>query len=256
MKPADLPAFARLPIKWIQNAGIAVFDSRIGGQPRSRAEQNSSIAALRLFVSLCMVADYRSGQVETTYPKLIALSGLSRPIVAGALKRLVQEGLLKKIDKPIREGTALQLAGWDDPFHGKLPKGRLYDGSKTQLLVLKQFEFSALSLYALKIYLVICAYRDRKNSNIATISYDTISRLSGVPLHQIPSLLNRLYHLELISYKQADYYDLWVSMTDRTNRYLVRGLGDKWPAFNPEKKGVKLASDAQVAAANEFVANK
>lgn len=256
MKPADLPAFARLPIKWIQNAGIAVFDSRIGDQPRSRAEQNSSIAALRLFVSLCMVADYHSGEIKTTYPKLIALSGLSRPIVAGALKRLVQEGLLKKIEKPIREGTALQLAGWDDPFHGKLPKGKLYDGSKTQLLVLKQFEFSALSLYALKIYLVICAYRDRKNSNIATISYDTISRLSGVPLHQIPSSLNRLYHLELISYKQADYYDLWVSMTDRTNRYLVRGLGDKWPAFNPEKKGVQPASDAQIAAANGFVANK
>ncbi|WP_447649152.1 hypothetical protein [Pseudomonas abietaniphila] len=256
MKSIELPAFARLPIKWIQNAGVAVFDSRVTGQPRSRAQQNSSIAALKLFVSLCMIADYHSGQVETTYPKLIALSGLSRPIVAGALKRLVQEGLLEKIDKPIREGTALQLAGWDDPFHGKLPKSRLYDGSKTQLLALQQFEFSALSLYSLKIYLVICAYRDRKNSNIATITYSTISRLSGVPLHQIPSSLNRLYHLELISYKQADYYDLLISMTDRTNRYLVRGLGDKWPAFDPKKTGGKQASAAQVTAANEFVANR
>lgn len=256
MKTSELPPFARLPIKWIQGGGIAVFDSRIEDQARSRAHQNSSIAALKLFVSLCMVANYHSGQVDTTYPKLIALSGMSRPIVAGALKRLVQERLLEKIDKPIREGTALQLAGWDDPFHGKLPKSRLYDGSKTQLLVLHQFEFSALSLYALKVYLVICAFRDRKNSNIATINYTTISRQSGVPLHQIPSSLNRLYHLELISYKQADYYEFWSNEQDRTNRYLVRGLGDKWPAFNPEKNGGKPAnaSKAQVAAANEFVA--
>lgn len=258
MKPTVLPAFARLPIKWIQSGEVAKFDSRIDGQAISRTEQNSSIAALRLFVSLCMIADYHSGQVKTTYPRLIALSGLSRPIVARALKRLVKERLLEKIEKPIREGTALQMAGWGEPFHGKLPKARLYDGSNSQLLVMHQFEFSALSLYALKVYLVICAYRDRKNSNIATINYATISRQTGVPLHQIPSSLNRLYHLELISYKQADYYDFWSNEQDRTNRYLVRGLGDRWPAFNPEGsagasgKSAK-ASKAQISAANKFV---
>lgn len=65
--------------------------------------------------------------------------------------------MLEKIEKPIREGTALQMAGWGEPFHGKLPKARLYNGSNSQLLVMHQFEFSALSLYALKVYLVICA---------------------------------------------------------------------------------------------------
>ena len=110
----------------------------------------------------------------------------------------------------------------------------------------------------MKVYLVICAYRDRKNSNIATINYATISRQTGVPLHQIPSSLNRLYHLELISYKQADYYDFWSNEQDRTNRYLVRGLGDRWPAFNPEGsagatgKSAK-ASKAQISAANKFL---
>lgn len=258
MKPAVLPAFARLPIKWIQSGELANFDSRVEGQAISRFEQNSSIAALRLFVSLCMIADYHSGQIKTTYPRLIALSGLSRPIIARALRRLVKEGLLEKIVKPIREGTALQMAGWGEAFHGKLPKTRLYDGSKAQLLVLHQFEFSALSLYALKIYLVLCAYRDRKNSNISTINYATISRQTGVPLHQIPSSLNRLYHLELISYKQADYYEFWNNAQDRTNRYLIRGLGDRWPAFNPggsaggTGKPVK-ASKAQISAANGFL---
>ncbi|WAB99737.1 hypothetical protein OSW16_08885 [Pseudomonas putida] len=245
--------FARLPIKWIQGGGITAFDSRVGDDARTRALQNASIAALRLFISLCMLADYHTGQVRTTYPKLIALCGMSRPIVARSLKRLVQEGLLKKIDSPIREGTVLQLSGWEDSFHGKLPKSSLYDGSRTQLLVLHQFEYSALSLYALKVFLVICAFRSSKNYNIATINYSTISRLSGVPTHQIPGSLNRLYHLDLISYKQADYYDLGNEM-DRTNRYLVRGLGDRWPAFNPVQASGKggRPSKAKIASANEF----
>ncbi|MDX9668622.1 hypothetical protein QMK50_27125 [Pseudomonas sp. P5_152] len=248
--------FARLPIKWIQGGGVAAYDSRVGDEARNRPQQNSSIAALRLFVSLCMIADYQSGQVKTTYPKLIALSGLSRPIVARALKRLVLEGMLHKVDKPIRQGTILQMAGWEDRFHGKLPKSRLYDGSRTQLLVLHQFEFSALSLYALKVYLVICAFRDRKNFNIATINYATISRLAGVPIYQIPASLNRLYHLELISYKQADYYEPGNAEQDRTNRYLIRGLGDRWPAFNPERSSGRSSgpSKAKIAAANEFIA--
>nr|WP_288466196.1 hypothetical protein [uncultured Pseudomonas sp.] len=220
-------------------------------------EQNRSIGALRLYISLCMLANYYTGQLSTTYPKLIALSGLSRPIVARSLKRLVEMGLLEKFDKPLREGTVLQMAGWEDGFHGKLPKSRLYDGSRTQLLVLHQFEFSALSLYALKVFLVICGFRSKDNFNIATINYSTISRLAGVPMYQIPGSLNRLYHMELISYKQADYYEPGNNELDRTNRYLVRGLGDKWPAFNPEKatrKGRK-ASKAKVYAANQFVAS-
>lgn len=258
MSTTDKPDFARLPIKWIQNGGVAVFDSRVGDGERCQLEQNKSLGALRLFISLCMLADYYTGQLKTTYPKLIALSGLSRPIVARSLKRLVEVGLLEKYDKPVCEGTVLQMAGWEESFHGKLPKSRLYDGSKTKLLVLHQFEFSALSLYSLKVFLVICAFRNKNNFNIATINYSTISRLAGVPTHQIPGSLNRLYHLELISYKQADYYEPGNTEQDRTNRYMVRGLGDKWPAFNPEKMVDKAGkpSKAKVAAANEFVAFK
>ncbi|MEE1865382.1 hypothetical protein [Pseudomonas auratipiscis] len=258
MSTQDKGDFARLPIKWIQGGSVAAFDSRVDGGARCLLEQNTSLGALRLYVSLCMIANYYTGQVTTTYPKLIALSGLSRPIVARSLKRLVEVGLLEKYGKPLREGTVLQMAGWEENFHGKLPKSRLYDGSRTQLLVLHQFEFSALSLYALKVFLVICAFRNKDNFNIATINYSTISRLAGVPMYQIPGSLNRLYHLELISYKQADYYELGNTEQDRTNRYLVRGLGDKWPAFNPLNQAGKggKASKAKVAAANEFVANK
>ncbi|MFQ6575292.1 hypothetical protein [Pseudomonas sp. UM16] len=256
MSTTETKDFARLPIRWIQKEGVAAFDSRVGEDARNRAQQNSSIAALKLFICLCMLADYHSGKLNTTYPKLIALSGLSRPIVAKALKRLEKESLLEKVDKPIREGTTLQMAGWEERFHGKLPKSRLFDGSRTQLLLLREFEFSALSLYALKVYLVICAFRNKDNFNIATINYKTISRYAGVPIHQIPSALNRLYHLELISYKQADYYEPGNNEQDRTNRYLVRGLGDKWPAFNPERGNGKPTkpSKAKVAAAKEFLA--
>ncbi|SDV08902.1 hypothetical protein SAMN04490181_4557 [Pseudomonas brenneri] len=44
--------FARLPIKWIQSGGVAAFDSRVGDEARCALQQNTSIGALRLFVSL------------------------------------------------------------------------------------------------------------------------------------------------------------------------------------------------------------
>ncbi|QOF85566.1 hypothetical protein [Pseudomonas sp. EGD-AKN5] len=201
----------------------------------SRPLQNCSLAALKLFICLCMRADFNTGSLSTTYPQLMALSGMSRPLVARALKRLISEKLVSKVDKPLREGTELKLAGWEDAFFGKLPKQVFYDDAPDKLLKLREFEFSALSLHSLKVYLVIVAYRNRKNFNIATINYTTISLRSGVPKHLIPAVLNRLYANDLIAYKQADYYESAQAQADRTNRYLVRGLGDRWPAFNPEK---------------------
>lgn len=233
---ADLPRFARLPIRWIQEGNLVAFGNRPSqGAPVSRPLQNCSLAALKLFICLCMRADFSTGALSTTYPQLMALSGMSRPLVARALKRLISEKLVSKVDKPLREGTELKLAGWEDAFFGKLPKQVFYDDAPDKLLKLREFEFSALSLYSLKVYLVIVAYRNRKNFNIATINYTTISLRSGVPKHLIPAVLNRLYANDLIAYKQADYYESAQAQADRTNRYLVRGLGDRWPAFNPEK---------------------
>ncbi|QVL18978.1 hypothetical protein KH389_27095 [Pseudomonas qingdaonensis] len=55
-----------------------------------------------------------------------------------------------KVEKPVREGTILQLAGWEDNFCRKLLKPSLYDGSNTQVLVLRQSEYSdALKVFAI-----------------------------------------------------------------------------------------------------------
>ncbi len=87
---ADLPRFARLPIKWIQEGGLVALGNRADREaPISRPLQNCSLAALKLFLCLCMRADFNTGSLSTTYPQLIALSGMSRPLVARALKRLV-----------------------------------------------------------------------------------------------------------------------------------------------------------------------
>lgn len=141
-----------------------------------------------------------------------------------------------------------------DPFHGKLPKGYLYRGERYALERLREFEFGELSLYALKVYLVLCAFRNRRNFNIATVTYRTIAAKAGVPLHKISKVLNRLYAQDLIAYKQADYYEQNSSLGDRTNRYLVRGLGDSWPAFNPDMvpKRPKAPSREEISAANRF----
>lgn len=257
-KRPEVSLFSKMPIKWIQDGGLARFASR----PTPTAEkdlklQNGSISALKLYMTLCMKATFSTGEVKTTYRKLIALSGMSRPIVAGALQRLVDEDLITKRSKSLREGSVIYINGWlEQSYYGQIPKRLLHDANQgAAILKLFEFNYSTVSLHALKVYLAILGFRDRHRNGLAVISYDAINRHTGVPRHRVGEAITKLYDMRLISYRQADFTDSDENM-DRTNRYLVKGLHITWSGINipiTPAKSAKKPSEKAIKATNSFV---
>lgn len=240
----DRSQWAKMPIRWIHEGGLTNFTDRairkvpLGGPLMSNIEvdaevdvdvlRNECIAALRLYLVLCCKTDFKTGLATLTYPQLTRLGKMSRALISRSFKRLELEGLIARLPQALKHGTAVRIEGWDDDYAwGKVPKLWLYDGASDRLLLLAEFNYSKASLDALKVFIAILAHRDRSRAGIATLSYDKLSIITGVPRYRVADAITKLYGMELISFRQGDYRDL--NPMDRTNRYLVRGLGGYWP---------------------------
>ena len=131
-KRPQVALFSKMPIKWIQEGGLKAFSNR--STPSGVIDlkhQNGSISALKLYMTLCIKTTFGTGEVKTTYNKLIALSGMSRPIIAKALKRLVDAELITKKSKTLRQGSVIYINGWvEQSSYGMIPKRWLFDGNQ------------------------------------------------------------------------------------------------------------------------------
>lgn len=162
--------WAKLPLRWIHEGGLVTFtdtklkktrvsaDERWTGREWTEAwlhdkeARNTCIAALRLYLVLCCRADYKSGEAAVTYPELMKLAHMSRPIVARSIKRLVTAGLIRRKEQPRKEGSVIIIERWNEDYGwGKIPKFKLYDGNEAgQMLLLAQFNAEAINrLYAM-----------------------------------------------------------------------------------------------------------
>lgn len=239
--------WAKLPLRWIHSNGLTRFSDRmiksVPAHPQFpvvtverpvdvEAMRNECIAALRLYLVLCCQATFNDGVVGTTYPKLMQLAKMSRPVVAKGLARLEQERLISRKKQPRKMGSALTIEGWHDEYGwGKIPKLKLYDWNTEHMLLLSSFNYSKASFNALKIYIALLAYRGRSALGIAILSYDKLSTVTGVPRYQVADAVTKLYDMDLISFRPGDFDD--EKAGDRTNRYLVKGLGGRWPSTSP-----------------------
>ncbi|HGP1218874.1 MarR family transcriptional regulator [Pseudomonas aeruginosa] len=233
--------WAKLPLRWIHKGGLQTFtDMKLKktrvpeGQEwteallHDREARNTCIAALRLYLVLCCRADYKSGEAAVTYPELMKLAQMSRPIVARSITRLVTAGLIRKKEQTRKEGSVIIIERWNDDYAwGKIPKLKLYDGNEAgQMLLLAQFNFSKSSFHAIKVYMALMAFRDRSAEGIAVVSYDKIAQVTGIARCYVAEAINRLYAMDLISYRPGHFNS--GSTDDRTNHYLVKGLSARW----------------------------
>lgn len=238
----DGSKWAKLPLRWIHEGGLARFTDRairkvpmawplcgIERDTEVEALRNECIAALRLYLALCCRTDFETGLATVTYPQLTLLAKMSRAVISRSLKRLEQENLIARQPQALKEGTTVRIEGWDSEYSwGKIPKARLYDGFSERLRLLAEFNYSKASFDALKVFIAILGHRDRYRGGIATLSYDKLSLITGVPRYRVADAITKLYDMDLISFRQGDFRDLHAML--RTNRYLVRGLGSYWPA--------------------------
>lgn len=260
--------WAKVPIRWIHENGLVAFRGRsaklgnnlfLPAWPLETDDaplRNESLAALKLYLVLSCRADFATGVAKITYSELCKLGVMSRAVVARSLQRLEKAGLIRRETRALKSGSVIQIENWNDTYAwGKLPKLWLYDGNQGRMLLLSEFNFTQLSFHAMKVYLAILAFRDRRG--ITTISYDRLATCTGVPRHHIADSITRLYAMELISFRPGEFRS--EHQFDRTNRYLVRGFGTRWPALDEEKPAPQSAAGRQrpslsgVASALAFV---
>lgn len=248
---SDRSQWAKLPIRWVHEGELARFTGRairrvpvaipfmpagleVDREVDVEALRNECIAALRLYLVLCCRADFGTGLAKVTYPQLTCLAKMSRAVIARSFSRLEQEGLIERQTQGTKSGTSVRIVGWNDEYAwGKIPKLHLYEGGKDRMLLLAEFNYCKASLDALKVFIAILSYRDRSRAGIARLSYDALSNITGVPRYRVADAITKLYDMNLISFRQGDFRDL--HPMDRTNRYLVRGLGSYWPEEDAEQ---------------------
>ena len=208
-----MQSWVKLPTRWLRQSNIQLILPTMAW----RGDRKSNyIACLMIYIVFVQHArrytnedfddianevelPYEDGEVNLSYNDLQEITGLSRVKVSSGIKLLIDYGLISRIgdDNIIGKKARYRLAHCEDRYGwGKLPYRKLYGGGK--LRAFQEFHLrKRTELDALKIYLVLIAFRDNQ-SNSTRISFDKISDYTGVHRSLIKAALSFLVVHNLI----------------------------------------------------------
>jgi DNA-binding transcriptional ArsR family regulator len=137
------------------------------------------------------------GYCKLTYSVIGELTSLSRSKISRGLNILYDLGLVSK--SADGKNSCYQMIGYNlYRDWGKIPAKGLYSSRDNRIKAFKYFTLrNKTELNALKIYLVIIAFRSNKD-NYATIGYQKLVEYSGIQRNDIKSALSLLTTLNLI----------------------------------------------------------
>lgn len=176
--------FCMCPTWWVR-------DEQGLGRFSAGKDAGQNIAALKCVIAISTAVDFHSRKAKLSLSDLEILTGLSRPMVIRGLA-VLQGFEIVRVGKAGRvheyELTVLE----EDANWGKIP----YD------LVLKQLPTlpnrGAIPLTALKLYLLLIAFRSNASETIA-MRYDVIEQRLACQRSQVRPALDILYTHMLIS---------------------------------------------------------
>jgi hypothetical protein len=211
--------WSKMPVSWQKDPS---FQERIRSAP-----QGDAIAALKLYIALCLKANFHptetldAGCVQLSLTSLCELVDVSRPMVVAGLKLLAEWGIVA----PERgRPTILRIVNYmDTAYWVKLPKRPLY-GAKDEDRVTGLVQMPNRrrgTLHALQLYLYLAAIRD-KHTHMANLSYDQGKRTLGLSRNQFSSALSMLT-LELVTVRTALETKVMTGKSYSTNQYWLRG---------------------------------
>jgi hypothetical protein len=171
-----------LPTWWVRQLRLGAFT---GGNQAGR-----SIAAVKVLLALSLLADFRTRQVKCSLSGLEALTGLSRPMVITGTAAL--EGMeILKVDRSGHVNEYELVVTDEDKNWGKLP----YELLRKHLPEI--VNRGAITLAALKIYLLLVSWRPNQSLSIA-ISHDKIREETGIQTRHVRPALDVLINHTLI----------------------------------------------------------
>ncbi|CDX40042.1 conserved exported hypothetical protein [Mesorhizobium sp. ORS 3359] len=178
--------WVRLPTNWIRDRGLIAFRW-------DRGTGSGNTAALMVLIAVAHAAD-KEGEAKVTYDMLCLVTGLSRAKVSEGLKILVNNHIIDRI--PTSRSTFRLVGFFKDKGWGKLPAKRLYAGDI--ISAFRDFTLRSIAeLNALKLFLLIVAFRDNK-TNVSLLSYGKITELAGIDRNRVRQALDVLTYRSLV----------------------------------------------------------
>lgn len=237
-------SWGKLPSGWLQPQGEKPEDRE--DDQRSyplrffewRKDGGSSAAALMTLLALSLklnlsMKNWQSGGEEgsdtprpqsigVSYEELRLMTGCAKKTLSSAINLLVDVGAVERVK--IGRANQYKLLGLDAPGSWcQVPQEALLKRDGT--LKIKDMERKRKTLFALKLYVLLLALRNRRD-NKATISYSGITKWSGIRREDIGQAIQILiaYDLVKVSAASVDQDDRYIEEGDRSNRYHISGL--------------------------------
>ncbi|MEZ8611411.1 hypothetical protein [Vibrio sp. 10N.239.311.D11] len=218
-----LMLWSKMPSRWIS-------EGKLQKHFCSGREVSNDIAALKLFIVLCLLAKQvnRSGVVgdvceaKVTYDQLTEMCSLSRALVSRGLKKLHAVGLVSSTG--VRSKTYTIGGG---AYRGwcKLPK-RAIVKNEEKIPAMEAFHNRySHERDALKCFLYLLSSRSNSKTYI-DLSRGTISKQTGIPVDEIDGAIGFLYSVSLISKVEDKGYlarSTQRDQSERLHRYWVVG---------------------------------
>lgn len=164
-----MTGFRQLPVWWVRDeVGLKRFTG--GGS------SGGSIAALKCLLGI-LLSDFSNQAIRASYTDLEAITGLSRPMVIKAVRKLEEEGII--VVTRGGNGNVYQLVySSSDKGWAKVP----YDRLKQSLCRFPNRGEASLS--ALKIYIYILALRPNPTREVK-VTHNTIRDRTGLQKNRI-----------------------------------------------------------------------
>lgn len=187
---AKIPLFVKMPTGWVEEGGLKNFDWKLNKGP-------NNIAALIVLTALLHRMDKDVGICRMTYNDIERATNISRAKVAAGLDTLADQDLI------VREAagrSTYQIKNYNAQLGwAKFPAGKMYfnDG----IMFFRNCHLrKRTELDALKLFFLFASRRDR-NTNMAKISYDKITEMTGITRFNIRPAIsflaaNNVVHVE------------------------------------------------------------
>jgi hypothetical protein len=206
---------------------LDVANSPLIGMKWSGAAKSDNIAALMLLIVLSHHANDKNslanglwGDTQMSYDKLAELLGISRTKISNGI-RVLESLALIKVSTNTRPNIFTIVGLADGERWGKLPAKGLYDKSLSKIKVFESFKLrSKVELNALKIYLVIVAFRDSQ-IGYTKLGYEKITQYADVQRNDIKPALSYLIANDFL---QVDSESTDLNQFSTANVYWLRHI--------------------------------
>ena len=193
--------WAKMPCGWQQ-------DEHIHREMR-KAPIGKAIAALKLYLALCMLANYSptsalssAGSVKLSLVALARKTGMSKPLAIGGARLLEKLKLIKReAGKPI----TYVLADYGTcKYWTKLPKRYLIGNDSREIERMATLPNRGQEVFeALQFYIYIASIRDKVTGK-AKVTYETIIHTLGMSRNAVSRAISTLCAKNMISMRPED----------------------------------------------------